>query len=54
MDGSAIECYFVVMIQKYLDEVVVVGSMETQKKVNVTGAVSMVGSDVIESALLPT
>ena len=31
-----------------LDEVVVVG-YGTQKKVNVTGAVSMVGSDVIES-----
>ena len=33
---------------KVLDEVVVVG-YGTQKKVNVTGAVSMVGSDVIES-----
>ncbi len=33
---------------KTLDEVVVVG-YGTQKKVNVTGAVSMIGSDVIES-----
>jgi outer membrane receptor for ferrienterochelin and colicin len=34
--------------EKVLDEVVVVG-YGTQKKVNVTGAVSMVGSEVLES-----
>ena len=34
--------------QKFLDEVVVVG-YGTQKKVNVTGSVGMVGSEVVES-----